>query len=210
MAAAQLPAKVRHLVLDRDGVLNVEAPRHGYILRPADFKWLPGSLEALVLLSRARLRLSVATNQSAVGRGLMTQAQLDQVFSAMRTQAAAAGAPLSGVYFCPHSPAAHCECRKPAPGLILAAIRDSGIPAAQTLLVGDDVRDVEAARAAGVAAALVRTGKGLQAEVTLHERGEVLPVFADLAQLARAVTQGRIAGAGPFTPPSAKAPPDKL
>ena len=197
MAQAMLPTDIRHLILDRDGVLNQEAPQHGYILRPADFKWLPGSLEALVLLSRAGLRLSVATNQSAVGRGLMTQAQLDQVFAAMRTQAASAGAPLSGVYFCPHSPDAHCDCRKPAPGLIVAAVRDSGIPAAQTLLVGDDVRDVAAARAAGVHAALVRTGKGLQTEVTVHERGEVLPVFADLAQLTRALTRGSTAGAVP-------------
>ena len=109
------------------------------------------------------MRISIATNQSAVGRGLMTPQQLEHVLAAMRTQAEAAGARIDAVFFCPHAPGAHCDCRKPAPGLILSALQESGIPAAQTLLVGDDVRDVEAARAAGIAAALVRTGKGLRA-----------------------------------------------
>lgn len=190
MTAEQpLPPGIRHLILDRDGVLNEEAPDHGYILRAADFKWLPGSREALVRLSQAGLRISVASNQSAVGRGLMSQEQLDQVLEAMRTQAEAAGAHISGVYCCPHAPQANCDCRKPAPGLVLCAIEDSGIPAAQTLLVGDDVRDVEAAQAAGVRAALVRTGKGRAAAGTLTQRGEVLPIFDDLAQLARTLLQ---------------------
>ncbi|HTC43609.1 MAG TPA: HAD-IIIA family hydrolase [Steroidobacteraceae bacterium] len=180
-----LPENIRHLILDRDGVLNHEAPDHGYILQPAAFKWLPGALAALVALTKAGLRLSVATNQSAVGRGLMTQAQLDEIQGAMRTQAEAVGAHISGVYHCPHAPEAKCDCRKPAPGLLRAAVRDSGIPTAQTLMVGDDVRDVEAARAAGIGAVLVRTGKGWGAAAQLHARGETLPVFDDLAQLAR-------------------------
>ncbi|HEY1899688.1 MAG TPA: HAD-IIIA family hydrolase [Steroidobacteraceae bacterium] len=181
-----LPPDIRHLILDRDGVLNQEAAEHGYILRPEDFQWLPGSLQALVTLSRLGLRISIATNQSAVGRGLMSPRQLEQVLAAMRTQAQAAGAHIDGVYACPHSPGAHCDCRKPAPGLIRSAVQDSGIPPTQTLLVGDDVRDVEAARAAGVSAVLVRTGKGSRACAQLSEHGILLPVFDDLAHLARA------------------------
>ncbi len=73
---------------------------------------------------------------------------------------------------------------EPAPGLIRAALRESGIAAAQTLVVGDDVRDIDAAHAAGVAAVLVRTGKGERALAILRERGEHVPVFDDLAQLA--------------------------
>ena len=185
MGATQLmPADVRHLILDRDGVLNREAPQHGYILAPEDFAWLPGSLEALVTLTRLGIRISVATNQSAVGRGLMTPAQLDRVIATMCTQAEAAGARIDGVYFCPHAPGAECECRKPAPGLIRSALQASGIAAAQTLVVGDDVRDVVAARAAGVRAVLVRTGKGRQTEQLLA-RDALLPVFDDLAQIAR-------------------------
>jgi D-glycero-D-manno-heptose 1,7-bisphosphate phosphatase len=180
-----LPTGIRHLILDRDGVLNVEVPDHGYVLQPADFKWLPGALSALAMLSRAGLRLSVATNQSAVGRGLITAQQLDLVFAAMRTQAEAAGAHISGVYCCPHAPDQHCDCRKPMPGLIRAALQESGIPAVQTLLVGDDVRDVQAARAVGVTAVLVRTGKGLRAAAQLQANGNPPQVFDDLAQFAR-------------------------
>jgi D-glycero-D-manno-heptose 1,7-bisphosphate phosphatase len=191
-----LPAGIRHVILDRDGVLNEEAPDHGYVLQPADLKWLPGALPALAMLSRAGLRLSVATNQSAVGRGLMTAQQLDLVLAAMRNQAQVAGAHISGVYCCPHAPEQHCDCRKPAPGLIRTAIQESGIPAAQTLLVGDDVRDVQAARAAGVAAVLVRTGKGLRAAAQLQANSDPPPVFDDLAQFARNLVN-RVADAGP-------------
>ncbi|MGC1459079.1 MAG: HAD-IIIA family hydrolase [Steroidobacteraceae bacterium] len=183
----RLPAPIRHLILDRDGVLNQEAAVHGYVLRPEDFKWLPGSLPALVMLSRLGLRISVASNQSAVGRGLMSPQQLEQVLAAMRTQAEAAGARIDALYICSHAPEAHCDCRKPAPGLIRSAVRESGIPQGETLVVGDDVRDVEAARAAGVNVVMVRTGKGLRASAELQQRGEVLPVFDDLAQLARAL-----------------------
>ena len=184
-----LAATVRHLILDRDGVLNQEAPDHGYILKPADFKWLPGSLAALAALSSVGLRLSIATNQSAVGRGLMTAQDLDRVLAAMLEQAQAAGARIAGVFVCRHAPDDHCDCRKPAPGLILSALQESGIPAGETLLVGDDVRDVGAARAAGIAAALVRTGKGRRAAALLREQGEAVPVFDDLAQLARSVAR---------------------
>jgi D-glycero-D-manno-heptose 1,7-bisphosphate phosphatase len=187
-----LPSGLRHVILDRDGVLNEEAADHGYILRAADFKWLPGAREALATLSRAGLRISIATNQSAVGRGLMTAQDLELVLATMLAQAEAAGARISGVYFCPHAPEAHCDCRKPAPGLIRRALHDSGIAAANTVVVGDDVRDVEAARAAGVAAVLVRTGKGLRAAAELHERGDMLPVFADLAQIAEGILHERL------------------
>jgi D-glycero-D-manno-heptose 1,7-bisphosphate phosphatase len=191
MGLAQLlPADTRHLILDRDGVLNREAPQHGYILAPEDFAWLPGSLEALVTLTRLGMRISVATNQSAVGRGLMTPAQLERVLATMRSQAEAAGAHIDAVYFCPHAPGAECDCRKPAPGLIRSAVQASGIPAAQTLAVGDDVRDVEAARAAGVRAVMVRTGKGRQTEQLLAQ-DDRLPVFDDLAQIARNFAQDR-------------------
>jgi D-glycero-D-manno-heptose 1,7-bisphosphate phosphatase len=183
-------ATIRHLILDRDGVLNQEAPDHGYILRPADFRWLPGSLAALATLSGLGLRLSIATNQSAVGRGLMTAQDLDRVLAAMLEQAQAAGARIAGVFVCRHAPDDHCDCRKPAPGLILSALQESGIPAGETLLVGDDVRDVGAARAAGIAAALVRTGKGWRAAAQLRTRGEVVPVYEDLAQFARSLASG--------------------
>jgi D-glycero-D-manno-heptose 1,7-bisphosphate phosphatase len=180
--------RARHVILDRDGVLNREAPGHGYILSSSDFHWLPGVLEALALMHRAQLRLSVATNQSAVGRGLIDLARLEEIFAHMRAQAAAAGAPIDAVFYCPHAPEDGCDCRKPRPGLLVAAIEASGVPADQTLFVGDDVRDVEAATAAGVSPVLLRTGKGARAEAQLRNRGLTVPVYDNLLQLAQVLT----------------------
>jgi D-glycero-D-manno-heptose 1,7-bisphosphate phosphatase len=181
---------VRHLILDRDGVLNREAPASGYILRPEDFHWLPGALEALAMLHKARVRLSVATNQSAVGRGLLDQTRLESIHARMREEAQAAGGRLDAVLCCPHAPGEHCDCRKPAPGLILAALQAGTIPAAQTLVVGDDVRDIEAARAAGVAGVLVLTGKGERAQALLRDSGVTIPVYDTLLDLARHLVVG--------------------
>jgi D-glycero-D-manno-heptose 1,7-bisphosphate phosphatase len=173
--------------MDRDGVLNHEAPDHGYILSPADFHWLPGALEALALLRGAGIRLSVATNQSAVGRDLMNLEQLEAILASMRGQAAAAGGGIDAVFYCPHAPDADCDCRKPRPGLVTAAVQASGIEAGHTLFVGDDVRDVEAALGAGVAPVLVRSGKGAAAEARLRERGVTVPVYDDLLHLAHSL-----------------------
>lgn len=184
------PQTFRHVILDRDGVLNREAEGGGYVREPAEFHWLPGALEALAILRGAGVRVSIATNQSGVGRGLMSTAQLAAVHAHMQAQAAAAGGALDAVLVCPHAPQAQCLCRKPAPGLIQAAIARSGIPATESLVVGDDGRDLEAARRAGVAAALVRTGKGRQTEAQLS--GTDVAVYDDLAQLARALAAGQL------------------
>jgi len=175
----------RHVILDRDGVLNRELPAFEYVRTPADFRWLPGALEGLALLSCAGLRLSVVTNQSAIGRGFLSLAQVLEVHAYMRSEAAAHGVALDAVLLCPHAPAAQCHCRKPAPGLIHAALAQVGATARDSILLGDDQRDLEAARRAGVAAALVRSGKGRRTERQLA--GGEVPVFDDLPQFARAM-----------------------
>jgi D-glycero-D-manno-heptose 1,7-bisphosphate phosphatase len=181
--------RYRHLILDRDGVLNYEAPPPGFVLRPEQFRWLPGALDGLAMLHRAGIRLSVATNQSGVGRGLMTLEALQAVHTRMQAEAASAGGPLGAVFCCPHAPDAGCACRKPAPGLIATAITQSGLPAADSLVVGDDERDLDAAMRAGVQAALVRTGKGRETEARLAGRSGIV-VYDDLRALARAVVAG--------------------
>ncbi len=185
---------VRHVILDRDGVLNYEAPAGSYICEPAEFRWLPGALDGLALLRRAGLRLSVATNQAGVGRGLMSIEQLRAVHERMQADAAAHGAALDAVLYCPHAPEEQCSCRKPAPGLIQAAVARSGIAARDSIVVGDDERDIEAARRAGVPAALVRTGKGRATEQLV--RHGAVPAYDDLAQLARAIIAGAADEAG--------------
>ncbi len=186
-AIADVGMTYKHVILDRDGVLNREADDGGYVLDPSQFIWIPGALEALGMLRRAGIYLSVATNQAGVGRGLMTLAQLEAVHERMRTEALRGGGALDTVVVCPHAPEAGCDCRKPAPGLIREALRLSGIAAAESLVVGDAQRDLEAAARAGVAAALVRTGKGRETERTL--RGVPVPTYDDLPQLARAILQ---------------------
>ena len=179
----------RHVILDRDGVLNYEAPEGSYVRDPSEFHWLPGALEGLALLRRAGVRLSVATNQAGVGRGVMSLEQLAAVHERMQREAAAQGAALDAVLYCPHAPEEQCSCRKPAPGLIEAAVACSGIAASDSIVVGDDRRDLEAAQRAGVVAALVRTGKGRRTEALLGNAA--VPAYDDLRELARAILAAR-------------------
>lgn len=181
----------RHVILDRDGVLNRDLPPGQWVREPQAFVWLAGALEGLAYLARAGVRLSVATNQSGIGRGCLTLGEVQAVHTRMLADADAHGAAITDVLVCPHAPEEGCSCRKPAPGLILAAITRSGIAPSETLVVGDDTRDVEAALAAGTATALVRTGKGTRAAEQLRARGTRVRTYADLAHLARAVLSDR-------------------
>lgn len=180
---------IRHLILDRDGVLNVEPTDGGYVVRPEEFHWLPGALDALAALTAAGVRISVATNQAGVGRGLMTEQHLAAVHDKMRADARRASGTIAAVFYCPHAPDAACLCRKPRPGLVEAAIAESGISTTHTLLVGDARRDLEAARAAGIRAVLLRTGKGREHESQAAACGT--PVFEDLRALAAELTRER-------------------
>lgn len=182
---------VSHLILDRDGVLNVEAPNGGYVRSPEEWRWVEGALESLAALTAAGLRLSVATNQSGVGRGFMTTADLAAVHARMLADVERAGGHIDAVFTCCHAPGEGCDCRKPAPGLIEAAVAASGSGRRVALVVGDDVRDIEAARAAGVEAALVLTGKGQGAAARL---GDGVLTFADLLALTRTLVGARQQG----------------
>jgi len=178
-------SSIKHVVLDGDGVLNEEAANRGFISSPQDFHWLPGALKAIRGLHRAGLRLSVATNQSGVGRGILTLEQMGAVNAAMRHEAQQHGAAIDAVFFCPHAPDAGCDCRKPLPGLIEQAIATARIPAGETLVVGDDLRDLDAGQRAGAAVALVLTGKGRSNRQAACERG--ISIYEDLPALMQAI-----------------------
>jgi D-glycero-D-manno-heptose 1,7-bisphosphate phosphatase len=178
--------RYRHLVLDRDGVLNRE-PERGWVFDLASWQWEPGAVEALVMLASAGLRVSVATNQSCIGRGVATAAQVDALHAEVCSQVARAGGRIDAIFVCPHAPEDGCACRKPAAGLLEQAVAAAGVPAAETLFVGDAPRDLEAGRAAGLAVALVRTGKG---ERTASEAApDAVLVYDDLLAVARWVTR---------------------
>jgi D-sedoheptulose 7-phosphate isomerase len=177
--------KFDHVILDRDGVLNVEAPGHGYVRSASDLRWIPGALEGMVMLRRAGVRLSIATNQSGIGRGLVTTADVEAVHERLRQDVVLAGGSIDAIFYCPHAPESACSCRKPAPGMINEAIRTAGIREERTLVVGDARRDLEAAWRGGVAAALLRTGKGKATEPDVAALN--VPIYDDLPALVRAM-----------------------
>ena len=186
---------LRHVILDRDGVLNVERSDGGYIENWSQWRWLPRALEGLGTLCGAGVQISVATNQACVGRGLITRDELDAIHERMITEAAGSGGVINHVFVCPHLPDSGCDCRKPAPWLLLRAMEAARIPAGATVAVGDDLRDLEAARAAGVAPVLVRTGKGRLTEAAAVRSG--VPVFDDLRDFASAfLAESRLAFEG--------------
>jgi D-glycero-D-manno-heptose 1,7-bisphosphate phosphatase len=176
--------RIRHIILDRDGVLNQESER--LVAQPEHWRWVPGSLEALALLARAGVRVSVATNQGAIGRGQLTTRALDAIHDRMIREAQDAGATIHAVFVCPHAAEAACECRKPAPGLLRSAIKAARIPERETWMIGDDRRDMEAATAAGIEGVLVLTGKGT--EVTRSRTLEHHDIYHDLRAVALALT----------------------
>ena len=180
-SAVGVSGAIRHVILDRDGVLNEEPDDGGHVADPANFCWLPGALAALAALRTLGVRISVVTNQSGIGRGHMTEFELAAVHDKMTLDAQRVQGSIDAIFYCPHAPDAGCSCRKPAPALIEAAIDRSGIPRVNTLVVGDAARDLDAARAAGVRAALLRTGKGRAHEALAAARA--IPVFEDLGAL---------------------------
>ncbi len=168
----------RAAFIDRDGVINID---HGYVSRREDFQFVPGTLAACAQLHRQGFALAVVTNQSGIGRGLYSEDDYRRLTEWMAAEFAAAGAPLAGVYHCPHHPQARlpdyrcdCDCRKPAPGLLLTAARELSLDLARSVLFGDKASDIEAAAAAGV-----------PQRVLLGTDGRALPA-ADLAPQATA------------------------
>lgn len=157
---------VGHVILDRDGVLNREAADGGWVTAPDAWVWEDGAQKGLVRLAEAGLAVSVVTNQSAVGRGVMTDDALNELHRWVAAEIQALGVNLLGIYACPHAPETGCGCRKPAPGLIERALAKARISARQSHLIGDDLRDLRAASAAGVTSTLVRTGKGRGVEAS--------------------------------------------
>ncbi|KAB7622734.1 D-glycero-beta-D-manno-heptose 1,7-bisphosphate 7-phosphatase [Alkalilimnicola sp. S0819] len=172
--------RTRLVVLDRDGVLNEDSD--AYIKSAAEWRPIPGSAAAVAALKAAGFSVVVASNQSGLGRGLFDQSALDAIHAKLGAELAAAGTALDGLYYCPHAPEAGCECRKPAPGLLRRICADFQLPGEALVMIGDSLRDLQAAEAVGARALLVRTGKG---ERTLAAHPNLpFEVHADLAAAA--------------------------
>lgn len=155
------------LVLDRDGVINKESS--DFIRSPQQWQALPGSMEAIAALCRGGWTVAVASNQSGVGRGYFDEAMLAEIHAKMDAAVRSAGGQLGRVVYCPHHPDAGCPCRKPKPGLLRQLSTIYAVPASEMVVIGDSLRDIEAALAVGARAMLVRTGNGRSHEESLPE-----------------------------------------
>ena len=158
------------IILDRDGVINQD--RDDFV-KSAD-EWIPiaGSMDAIAFLTVAGYTVAVATNQSGIGRKYFTMQELTEMHNKMHRLAQQAGGVIDGIWFCPHTAADGCDCRKPLPGMVSDILSRFNAEAADTWLVGDSLRDLQAIAAVGGKPALVLTGKGKK---TLVAEGDSLP-----------------------------------
>jgi D-glycero-D-manno-heptose 1,7-bisphosphate phosphatase len=172
---------IRAVLLDRDGVVNRDSE---------EWEVFPGVLEAIGKLRSAGLPVGICSNQSGIARGVVPMAQLAAINKRMHAAVRRGGGHIGLIRYCPHGPDEGCRCRKPAPGMILDAVRWLEISPANVLFIGDRQTDLLAARHAGCQIALVRTGHGSQTE---HELGDpALVVFDDLLQTVEFVLRARV------------------
>jgi len=174
----------RYVLLDRDGVINHDSDE--FVKSPE--QWLPieGSLEAIALFNEHGYKVVVITNQSGVARGLFDIATLEKIHAKMQRMAEQKGGKIDAIYFCPHGPDDNCNCRKPKPGLLEAFAADNNVGLNGMVVIGDSLRDLQAAQAVGASPILVKTGKGRQ---TLTENPNLnIPVFENLYDAAKHIT----------------------
>ena len=144
--------------LDRDGVINRKLQGNGYVTCWEEMYFLPDVAKAIALLNRAGFRVIVVSNQRCVTKGLVTAGALEAIHQRMIEELAAKGAIVDGIYYCPHDKYPPCSCRKPAPGMLLAAAHAHEIDLAASWMIGDSQIDVEAGRNAGCRTARILTG----------------------------------------------------
>ncbi|HEY2338233.1 MAG TPA: D-glycero-beta-D-manno-heptose 1,7-bisphosphate 7-phosphatase [Burkholderiales bacterium] len=169
------------IILDRDGTINYDSEAH--IKSPAEWRPIEGSLEAIARLTQADYRITVATNQSGIARGLFDTTTLIAIHDTMQKALGQVGGRIDAFFFCPHAADSACECRKPKPGMLIEIANRFNVSLDDTYMVGDALRDLEAAAAAGAKPVLVLTGKGKKTQ----NEGKLPPgtmVFPDLAAFA--------------------------
>jgi D-glycero-D-manno-heptose 1,7-bisphosphate phosphatase len=145
------------VIVGRDGILN--AYREDHVKDPREWRPIAGALDAVARLNQAGWHVVVATNQSGIGRGMFDMASLNAVHAHMMKLLAAHGGRIDAVFFCPHAPEEQCDCRKPLPGMMHDIARRYGVTLKNVPLVGDTLRDLQAAQAAGCEPHLVLSGR---------------------------------------------------
>ena len=173
------------VILDRDGVINHDSDQ--YIKSPEEWKPIPGSLAAIARLNQAGYRVVVASNQSGVGRGLFETDTLIAIHDKMLKALAQVGGRIDAVFFCPHTNADNCDCRKPKTGMFREIAARFNADLADVPAIGDSMRDLQAAATVGAQPMLVLTGKGRKTVEDPALPPHVL-VFPDLAAAATHLT----------------------
>ncbi|MFK7863394.1 MAG: D-glycero-beta-D-manno-heptose 1,7-bisphosphate 7-phosphatase [Pseudohongiellaceae bacterium] len=176
----------KYVILDRDGVINVDS-KH-YIKCPAEWVPIEGSLDAIARLSNAGYTVVVATNQSGLARGLFTQSDLDEIHGKLKSELKKIEVSLGGIFFCPHSPNANCNCRKPRTGMLdqIESFFSCNLKGAP--FIGDSVKDIQAAQHHGCKPLLVGTGNGHLSRTELLGNGnQDFDYYADLASAVDAL-----------------------
>jgi D-glycero-D-manno-heptose 1,7-bisphosphate phosphatase len=179
------------IILGRDGILNQY--RESHVAAPEEWVAVPGALDAVARLNHAGWHVVVATNQAGIGRGMIDMAAVNAVHTHMNQQLMAQGARIDAVFFCPHTPEDGCDCRKPRPGMMLDIGRRYGVDLHTVPMVGDTLRDLQAAVAAGCEPHLVLSGRAAGiGDEQLRQMLLLVPdtqVHADLAAFAEFLMQ---------------------
>lgn len=176
------------IILDRDGVINRDSD--DFIKSPEEFIPIAGSLEAIAQLNHAGYTVMVATNQSGIARGLYDIDTLNRMHEKLKRLLNNYGGHVDGIFFCPHGPDDHCDCRKPRPGLYQEIAQRLKTSLQAVPVVGDSLRDIQAAQAVGASPFLVKTGKG-ERTIATGEGIMGVPVFKDLAECVNYLLDGQ-------------------
>ena len=176
------------IFLDRDGVINEN--RSDYVKSWDEFRFLPSSKEAIVMLTRAGHRIIVCTNQACIARGFITVEKVEDIHRRMLAEIARVGGKIERIYYCPHGKDENCFCRKPRPGMLLRARDELSIDMNDAIFIGDSITDVRAGVAAGVHAVLVLTGLGReQLREHSHETKGPFQITMSLRHVAEIILQ---------------------
>jgi len=170
------------IFLDRDGVIIEN--RSNYIRTWDDVIFFPQAIASLRRINSTEYKIYIITNQSAVGRGIISQSAAEGINLQLVREIESAGGRVDGVYMCPHSPEENCLCRKPQPGMILNAAAENSLDLERSILIGDAISDIIAGQSAGVGVnVLVKTGRGAtQIELPMAKRIPAFEVYDSLAE----------------------------
>jgi D-glycero-D-manno-heptose 1,7-bisphosphate phosphatase len=174
------------IILDRDGVINLDSP--AFIKSPSEWVPIPGSLEAIARLNQAGYRVVIASNQSGIARELFDMDILNAIHQKLHASAQLVGGTVDAIFFCPHAAIDNCDCRKPKAGMFEEIAKRFKVSLKGVPTVGDSLRDLQAGYVSGCVPYLVLTGKGQKT----FDTGGLPPgtqVFPDLASMVHLLLQ---------------------